>query len=172
MVAVPETGARFLCVLPLLVFLVSFSFKPWSALAQEGDRELARLPAADITALHNNKITKLGLVDMPSGCTCQDPVLVAQARGGVPCHAFDCPCQCDVTPGICDVNCCCDRDCSDGERGQFSSRCSNTREVDIPMEDEPLLHCHNRGQTTSPLVDIAVESRSIDDTTEASPVMC
>ena len=51
---------------------------------------------------------------MPSGCECQ--------KGGVvpyQCNSFDCDCGCDLTPNSCDLNCCCDEDCTNTEVSRF-----------------------------------------------------
>jgi hypothetical protein len=35
------------------------------------------------------------------------------------CVKFDCPCVCDLTFGQCDLNCCCDADCTTDQKAQF-----------------------------------------------------
>ncbi|CAN0403321.1 unnamed protein product [Pylaiella littoralis] len=51
----------------------------------------------------------------PQGCTCQET--------GVPladCKIFDCGCTCDLTAAQCDVNCCCDAECTQTELERFA----------------------------------------------------
>jgi len=48
----------------------------------------------------------LGGVVIPPGCNC-----VKSSQDGAICDAFDCSCNCDMTLGLCDLNCCCDEDC-------------------------------------------------------------
>ena len=36
------------------------------------------------------------------------------------CKFFDCNCQCDLTAGTCDMNCCCDHDCLEEEVTSFT----------------------------------------------------
>jgi len=56
---------------------------------------------------------------MPPGCTCissyKNDVGIASK-----CKFFDCTCQCDLTPEMCDMNCCCDRDCMEIEVNRFT----------------------------------------------------
>jgi tectonic-2 len=35
------------------------------------------------------------------------------------------PCECDLTVGICDLNCCCDTKCSESDKNAFSLKCQN-----------------------------------------------
>jgi len=51
----------------------------------------------------------------PSGCECK-----TSANDGQ-CNQFDCLCSCDLTAGVCDMNCCCDPECSSDEASSFSS---------------------------------------------------
>mmetsp|Transcript_9666 Transcript_9666/g.20029 ORF Transcript_9666/g.20029 Transcript_9666/m.20029 type:complete len:677 (-) Transcript_9666:44-2074(-) len=53
---------------------------------------------------------------MPPGCTCK-----RNGASGQQCDQFDCTCQCDLTAGICDFNCCCDVECTEDEVLAFSS---------------------------------------------------
>ncbi len=53
---------------------------------------------------------------MPPGCTCQ-----RNGASGEQCDQFDCTCQCDLTAGMCDVNCCCDVECTEDEVSAFTS---------------------------------------------------
>lgn len=51
----------------------------------------------------------------PLSCTCaEDGVSTAN------CDLFQCSCQCDVTAGECDFNCCCDPDCSAAQTARFA----------------------------------------------------
>ena len=54
---------------------------------------------------------------MPPGCTCRASGVV---NNDVRCEQFDCPCQCDLTAGACDMNCCCDQECSNEVLSSFS----------------------------------------------------
>ena len=54
---------------------------------------------------------------MPPGCTCRK----AGAINSEQCDEFDCTCQCDLTAGACDFNCCCDKECTEDEVLSFSS---------------------------------------------------
>jgi hypothetical protein len=53
---------------------------------------------------------------MPPGCTCRVSGVVNDER----CEQFDCPCQCDIIAGACDMNCCCDQECSNEDLSSFS----------------------------------------------------
>ena len=68
----------------------------------------------------------------PSGCECKT------SANDVQCNQFDCLCSCDLTAGVCDMNCCCDPECSSEEVSSFSS-------------------CLDSDETTSPLVKMCVE---------------
>lgn len=46
---------------------------------------------------------------MPPGCTCQKTGAINNHQ----CDQFDCGCKCDLTAGVCDLNCCCDEECGD-----------------------------------------------------------
>ena len=48
---------------------------------------------------------------MPHSCSCARPGSINDEQ----CDQFDCQCQCDVTAGVCDINCCCDTECSSDE---------------------------------------------------------
>ncbi|GMH96722.1 hypothetical protein TrST_g8857 [Triparma strigata] len=52
-------------------------------------------------------------VFMPPGCSCKESD-VAKSE----CVIFDCDCKCDLTAGACDMNCCCDSECT-AEQTQF-----------------------------------------------------
>lgn len=52
----------------------------------------------------------------PSGCTCK----VSGAANDERCVHFDCHCQCDLIAGACDLNCCCDQECSGEDLASFS----------------------------------------------------
>lgn len=69
--------------------------------------------AQDLTVTLSEPIT------MPPGCTClsshkNDDGIASR------CKFFNCACQCDLTPGKCDLNCCCDRDCLEREVNHFA----------------------------------------------------
>ncbi|KAL3803724.1 hypothetical protein HJC23_003778 [Cyclotella cryptica] len=44
---------------------------------------------------------------MPPGCLCKKSGIINDKQ----CDQFDCVCKCDVTAGVCDLNCCCDEEC-------------------------------------------------------------
>ncbi|KAL7511296.1 hypothetical protein ACHAXN_008210 [Cyclotella atomus] len=46
---------------------------------------------------------------MPPGCHCKRPGAINDQE----CNQFDCDCTCDLTAGVCDINCCCDEECGD-----------------------------------------------------------
>lgn len=53
---------------------------------------------------------------VPQGCEC--------AKSGVSeasCDVFDCNCGCDLNAGSCDMNCCCDPDCSAAQVARFEA---------------------------------------------------
>ena len=52
----------------------------------------------------------------PAGCTCKVSGTVNDER----CDQFDCQCQCDLIAGACDMNCCCDQECSVEDKSLFS----------------------------------------------------
>jgi len=51
---------------------------------------------------------------MPPGCTCKESNVISSA-----CVKFDCGCKCDVTAGMCDLNCCCDSECTTDQVSKF-----------------------------------------------------
>ena len=81
---------------------------------------------------------------MPSGCTCKQSSSpsndspTASSNNNDECHQFDCDCQCDLTAGVCDINCCCDPECSAAEITTFSN-------------------CLDEGEGPSPIVKMCVE---------------
>ena len=82
---------------------------------------------------------------MPSGCTCKqsslpsnDNPVASSNNNDDECHQFDCDCQCDLTAGVCDINCCCDPECSASEIVPFTS-------------------CLDEGEGPSPIVKMCVE---------------
>lgn len=82
---------------------------------------------------------------MPSGCTCKQSSLPSDDNPAASsnnnddeCHQFDCDCQCDLTAGVCDINCCCDPECSASEIVPFTS-------------------CLDEGEGPSPIVKMCVE---------------
>ena len=61
---------------------------------------------------------------LPASCTCVDGVTNPTASDSCCTEGrFECGCQCDVTAGMCDPNCCCDPECSDAERALFEGSC-------------------------------------------------
>ncbi|KAL7483866.1 hypothetical protein ACHAW6_009507 [Cyclotella cf. meneghiniana] len=44
---------------------------------------------------------------MPPGCVCKKSGVINDKQ----CDQFDCVCTCDVTAGVCDLDCCCDEEC-------------------------------------------------------------
>ena len=46
-------------------------------------------------------------------------------------------CTCDLTSGGCDVNCCCDNDCSDADRNAFSACDDNVPECVVYLLHHP-----------------------------------
>jgi hypothetical protein len=50
---------------------------------------------------------------MPPACICATP-------SSHPCLDFDCKCECDLNTDTCDDNCCCDPDCGQADKAQFS----------------------------------------------------
>lgn len=53
----------------------------------------------------------------PPGCTCKQSDFI----DGQQCEQFDCHCKCDLTAGVCDINCCCDPECHLAEIASFGS---------------------------------------------------
>ena len=87
-----------------------------SFFASSGGRlpfEEAKLPKKDITQ-----------TCLPASCACVDGELNPQDNTQC-CQdgRFECGCQCDLTAGMCDPNCCCDSECSDEEKKLFSDSC-------------------------------------------------
>ena len=58
---------------------------------------------------------------MPTGCDCKQSGHAAANDDDQQCNQFDCQCQCDLTAGVCDINCCCDPECSGDVISTFSS---------------------------------------------------
>lgn len=58
---------------------------------------------------------------MPAGCTCKISGAINDER----CNQFDCPCQCNLLAGACDLNCCCDPECTSDDIESFSSCIDN-----------------------------------------------
>ena len=73
----------------------------------------------------------------PPGCECKTSTNDDEEQ----CNQFDCQCSCDLTAGVCDMNCCCDPECSSEEVSSFSS-CLGSSESEV---------------TSSPLVKMCVE---------------
>ena len=57
---------------------------------------------------------------MPTGCDCKQSGRATANDDQQQCNQFDCQCQCDLTAGVCDINCCCDPECSSDEISTFS----------------------------------------------------
>ena len=53
---------------------------------------------------------------MPPGCTCKQSHVVPSE-----CVKFDCGCKCDLTAGMCDLNCCCDSECTADQKSKFKT---------------------------------------------------
>lgn len=53
----------------------------------------------------------------PPGCDCKTSANDDDEQ----CNQFDCKCSCDLTAGVCDMNCCCDPECSTDKVSSFSS---------------------------------------------------
>ena len=64
----------------------------------------------------------------PPGCDCK----TSANDDDVQCNQFDCSCSCDLTAGVCDMNCCCDPECSSDEVSSFSS-CLDSDETTSPL---------------------------------------
>lgn len=47
----------------------------------------------------------------PNNCTCKKSGSINDEQ----CDQFDCSCLCDLTAGVCDINCCCDPECHDSD---------------------------------------------------------
>mmetsp|Transcript_563 Transcript_563/g.1302 ORF Transcript_563/g.1302 Transcript_563/m.1302 type:complete len:656 (-) Transcript_563:219-2186(-) len=65
----------------------------------------------------SNDTKKYESIVMPPGCTCRRTGAVNDEQ----CDQFDCDCLCDITAGACDINCCCDPECSSDGNSTFSS---------------------------------------------------
>mmetsp|Transcript_19265 Transcript_19265/g.39801 ORF Transcript_19265/g.39801 Transcript_19265/m.39801 type:complete len:185 (+) Transcript_19265:116-670(+) len=72
-------------------------------------------------------------VFMPPGCTCKESG-VAKPE----CVIFDCDCKCDLTAGVCDMNCCCDTECTAAQITKFSTNC-----LDSGVSDPVYQTCHS-----------------------------
>ncbi len=62
----------------------------------------------------NDRIHAHTLGVAPPGCTCKSPNHEASE-----CTQFECLCACDMTGFMCDLNCCCDPDCTKEEVSGF-----------------------------------------------------
>jgi len=56
---------------------------------------------------------------MPPGCSCSE-----SGVGASQCTKFDCGCTCDITAGACDLNCCCDSECTAAQVAHFEDTAS------------------------------------------------
>ena len=65
----------------------------------------------------------------PPGCECKTPVNDDDEQ----CNQFDCLCSCDLTAGVCDMNCCCDPECSSDEVSSFSSCLDSDERMSSPL---------------------------------------
>lgn len=66
----------------------------------------------------------------PRGCVCVD--------GSSDCNrGFQCECVCNLTPGLCDLDCCCDADCSSEQRSRSAAlgACVDDGAVDIGVRE-------------------------------------
>lgn len=85
---------------------------------------------------------------LPPGCQC-----VKTGESDRDCSQFDCTCICDLTAGVCDHNCCCDKECSavqqdrlntqgdclhEGPLDTIVTKCYSTKEVDRVNPKFPL----------------------------------
>ena len=71
------------------------------------------------TTTHHTTSSSL-LFYMPAGCDCKLSGRATSNDDQQQCNQFDCQCQCDLTAGVCDINCCCDPECSSDEISTFS----------------------------------------------------
>ena len=53
-----------------------------------------------------------------AGCTC---IETDKSRSDTDCTIFTCGCLCDLNAGQCDLNCCCDTECTAVERASFAT---------------------------------------------------
>ncbi len=78
----------------------------------------------DVFTIDDAKWDALAVTDaarsLPAGCSC-----VESKDTGC---KFDCTCTCDLTPGQCDANCCCDGDCNAAQVAQFQAAYSFCQE--------------------------------------------
>lgn len=59
---------------------------------------------------------------------------------------FDCGCVCDLTSGQCDVNCCCDAECTQTELERFAELDAC---VDEGPADEVVTNCYSTGKQST-----------------------
>ena len=65
----------------------------------------------------------------PPGCDCKTSANDDDEQ----CNQFDCLCSCDLTAGVCDMNCCCDPECSSDEVSLFSSCLDSDEGTSSPL---------------------------------------
>ena len=66
----------------------------------------------------------------PPGCECKTST---NSDDEEQCNQFDCQCSCDLTAGVCDMNCCCDPECSSEEVSSFSSCLDSGEGMSSPL---------------------------------------
>ena len=54
---------------------------------------------------------------LPQSCKCKE-----SGKAESECTLFECECVCDLTAGACDLDCCCDAECTDAQVQRFSDR--------------------------------------------------
>lgn len=69
-----------------------------------------RLPVVESATYSNDRL-------MPPGCSCRKT-----GDTDDECELFECGCICDLTAGMCDLNCCCDSECTDSQRERFEDK--------------------------------------------------
>ena len=85
---------------------------------------------------------------LPQSCKCKDSGVADSI-----CALYECGCVCDLTAGACDLNCCCDAECTDvqvqrfqedeaclpeGPPQAFVTKCHSTDKLDATNPQFPL----------------------------------
>ena len=65
----------------------------------------------------------------PPGCECKTSTNDDDEQ----CNQIDCLCSCDLTAGVCDMNCCCDPECSSEEVSSFSNCLDSSEAMSSPL---------------------------------------